>query len=224
MIAEAVRRSPLADYTDRFAALSAATDGALSIRELPFVSQVNLRADPKDADLMQRLATAVGFALPIVPNTVTSGEDHRALWLAPDEWLVVGSDGQQGAIEQELRNGLDGTLGSIVDVSANRTVLEIRGAKARDLLAHGVPLDLDARSFGPDQCAETLLAIAQVILERRDDSAFVLYVRASFATYVANWLLDAAMDTPSADYVAAAPAQFLVPKRVPHTNEQSDQP
>ena len=103
MIAEAVRRSPLADYADRFAALSKATDGALSIRELPFVSQVNLRADPKDADLMRRLATAIGFALPIVPNTVTSQEGRRALWLAPDEWLVVGPDGQQGAIERELR-------------------------------------------------------------------------------------------------------------------------
>src|SRR2546427_5972376 len=111
VIAEAVRRSPLTDYTDRFAALSAATDGALSIRELPFVSQVNLRTDPKDADLMQRLATAIRFALPIVPNTVTSGEELRALWLAPNEWLVVGPDGQQGAIKQELRSGLNGAFG-----------------------------------------------------------------------------------------------------------------
>ena len=190
MITEAVRRSPLADYTDRFGALSAATDGALSIRELPFVSQVNLRADPKDADLVQRLATAIGFALPIVPNTVTSREDRRALWLAPDEWLVVGPDGQQGAIERELRNSLEGAFSSIVDVSANRTVLEIRGAKARDLLAHGVPLDLDRRSFRPERCAQTLLAKAQVIIERRDESVFFLYVRTSFASYTADWTLD----------------------------------
>ena len=191
MIAEAVRRSPLADYTDRFAALSTATDGALSIRELPFVSQVDLRADPKDADLMQRLAAAIGFALPTVPNTVTSREDRRALWLAPDEWLVVGPDGQQGAIERELRNGLNSAFGSIVDVSANRTVIEIRGGKARDLLAHCVPIDLDARVFSAGRCAQTLLAKAQVILECRDESGLILYVRASLATYAADWLLDA---------------------------------
>jgi len=193
VIAEAIRRSPLADYTERFAALSAATDGALSIRELPFVSQVNLRADPKDADLMQRLATAIGFALPIAPNTVTSGEERRALWLAPDEWLVVGPDGQQHAIEQELRNGLNGAFGSIVDVSANRTVLELRGAKARNVLAHGVPLDLDARSFSFGQCAQTVLSKAQVIIECRDEADLQVYVRASFATYIADWLLDAAV-------------------------------
>lgn len=191
MIAEAIRRSPLADYADRFAALSKATDSALSIRELPFVSQVNLRSDPGDAGLMQRLATAIGLALPIAPNTVTSGKDRRALWLAPDEWLVVGPDGQQGAIEQELRNGLNGAFGSVTDVSANRTLLQIRGAKARARLAHGIAIDLDPRSFGPMRCAQTLLAKAQVIIDCRDESGLILYVRASFATYAADWLLDA---------------------------------
>jgi sarcosine oxidase, subunit gamma len=195
VIAEAVRRSPLAGYADRFAAISAASNGELSIRELPIVSQLNLRADPQDADLMQRLATAIGFALPIVPNTVTSREDRRALWLAPDEWLVVGLDGEQDTIERDLRNGLNGAFGSIVDVSANRTVLEIRGARARELLAHGVPIDLDARSFSPGQCAQTLVSKAQVIIERHDESAFELFVRTSFASYVAGWLLDASVTT-----------------------------
>jgi sarcosine oxidase subunit gamma len=194
-IAEAVRRSALAGYAERFTALSVVTGGNLFIRELPFVSQVNLRADPNDAGLMQRLASALGFALPVVPNSVGSDGDRRALWLGPDEWLVVGADGQREALEQKLGTGLNGGFGSIVDVSAKRTLLEIRGPKARDLLAHGVPIDLDTRSFGPGRCAQTLLAKAQVIIEPRDDhAAFVLYVRSSFACYVADWLLDAAMD------------------------------
>ena len=195
MIAEAVRRSALADYADRFAALSAATGGELSIRELPFVSQVNLRADPKDVGLMQRFGGALGFALPMAPNTVASREDRRALWLCHDEWLVVGPVGQEAALEQLLRNGLDGAFGSIVDVSANRTLLEIRGPKARELLAHGVPIDLDARSFGPGRCAQTLMAKAQVTVERRnDEAAFHLYIRCSFASYLGGWLLDAAAE------------------------------
>jgi sarcosine oxidase, subunit gamma len=195
VIAEAVRRSALVDYADRFAALPAASGGGLSIRELPFVSQINLRADPKDAGLMQRLAASLSFALPAVPNTVASREERRALWLGPDEWLVVGPDGQQKALEQALRSGLNGAFGSIVDVSANRTLLEIRGPKARELLAHGVPIDLDTRSFGPGRCAQTLLAKAQVIIERiSEDPTFHLYVRSSFTSYVADWLLDAAAE------------------------------
>ena len=193
MIAEAIRRSALADYAERFAAMSAASRGDITIRELPFLSQVNFRADPTDTKLMQRVASSLGgLALPLVPNTVTSRGDRRALWLGPDEWLIVGPEGKQDALQDALRDGLDAALGSIVDVSANRTVLEIRGVKARDLLAHGVPIDLDARTFGPGRCAQTLLAKAQVIIERRDELVFQLCARTSFAGYVAEWLLDSA--------------------------------
>jgi sarcosine oxidase subunit gamma len=194
VIAEAVRRSALADYADRFSTLSAASGGQLSVRELAFVSQINFRADPNDAELMHGIAAALGFPLPIEPNTVSSHRDKRALWLGPDEWLVVGPEGQQKALEQALRHSLNGAFGSIVDVSANRTVLEIRGVRARELLAYGVPIDLDRRAFGADRCAQTLLAKAQVIVERRGDSAFNVYPRPSFARYVAEWLLDAASE------------------------------
>lgn len=195
MIAESVRRSALADYVDRFAAISAATGGDLSIRELPYLSQVNFRAEPIEPDLMRRLASSLGeLALPVAPNTVTSRGDRRALWLGPDEWLIVGPDGKQAAFREALEAGLARAFGSIVDVSAKRAVLEIRGAKAPELLAHGIAIDLDLRRFGPGRCGQTLLARVQVIIERPDDSVFRLYVRTSFASYVADWLLDAAAD------------------------------
>ena len=42
---------------------------------------------------------------------------------------------------------------------------------------------------------QTLLAKAQVIIERRsDDPAFHLYIRSTFASYAADWLLDAAAE------------------------------
>ena len=195
MIAEAVRRSPLADYRERFAALSWASRGDLFIRELPYVVQVNFRTDLNDASTMQHLASSLEFALPVVANTVTSRVDRLALLLGPHEWLIVGPEDQEKAIAQALRDGLGGAFGSIVDVSANRTVLEIRGPNARDLLAHSIPIDLDARSFGPGRCAQTLLSKAQVIIERvGDDPTFRLYARSSFAPYVADWLLDAAAE------------------------------
>jgi sarcosine oxidase, subunit gamma len=192
---EAVRRSPLAEYAHRFAEQSAANPADLFLRERPFLAQVNLRTDPNDASVIQLLASALGFALPVVPNTTAATEDRRALWLGPDEWLIVGLEDQEDPPDQALHKSLAGTFGSIVDVSASRTVLEIRGAKARDLLVHGVPIDLDARSFAPGQCAQTLLGKADVIIERRaEESAFHLYVRSSFACYVAEWLLDASAE------------------------------
>ncbi len=194
MIAEAVRRSPLTDYRDRFAALSAATDGALSIRELPFVSQLNLRLDLKNADIVQRIAAALSLSLPLSANTVASNRDRRALWLGPDEWLIVGPDGEQTASESGLRDALREAFGAVTDVSANRTLVEIRGANAHEWLAHGVSIDLDPRSFAVGRCAQTLLAETQVVLERRDESGFIIYVPASSAAWATNWLLDAAAD------------------------------
>jgi sarcosine oxidase, subunit gamma len=191
VIAEAVRCSPLAHYRDRFVAFSAATRGDILVREVPYLAQINFRADPNDAVIMQRLASTLGFALPVAPNTTTSHDDRRALWLGPDEWLVVGPDGQQEILGQALRDGLNGAVGSIVDVSANRTMLEVGGRNARELLSHGVPIDLDARTFGPGRCAQTLLAKAQVVIERHHDELFHLYVRSSFVHYAAEWLLDA---------------------------------
>ena len=41
------RRSPLAHVADRFAAASRTSDGALRLAELPFLTQVNVRLDPK---------------------------------------------------------------------------------------------------------------------------------------------------------------------------------
>lgn len=195
MIAEAVRRSPLTDYRERLVALSTASRGSLSIRELPYLTQLNFRADPKDIGTMQGIGSSLEIALPIVPNTVTSRGDRRALWLGPDEWLIVGPEDQKRAVTQALRDGLGGAFGSIVDVSANRTVLEIGGPNARDLLAHGVPIDIDSRSFGPGHCAQTLLAKAQVIIEGlSDDPTFHIYAQSSYASYVADWLLDAATE------------------------------
>src|SRR5437868_4278895 len=160
VIAEAVRRSPLVDYGERFAALSQLKSGAISVRELAFLTQINLRADPRNPELRQSFSDALGFSLPLTPNTTASQGDRRALWLGPDEWLIVGPPDQQAPLEQAVRDGLTGAFGSVADVSANRTVLEIGGASARDLLAQGTLIDLDQRTFTEGRCAQTLLAKA----------------------------------------------------------------
>ena len=56
MIAEQTRRSPLAHYSDRFASLPAAFRDRLLIREIPFLTQINLRADPSNPATMSAIA------------------------------------------------------------------------------------------------------------------------------------------------------------------------
>jgi sarcosine oxidase subunit gamma len=183
------RRSPLQ-------ALASASDWpqlfssrTVSLREVPFISQVNVRLQPQ-SDLAALAAEALGLALPALPNTTATGGLRTALWLGPDEWLVVGPDGDAPIVEASLRQALHAEWRSVVDVSANRAVLELRGPWARLALARGCPLDLHPRQFGSASCAQSLLAKAQVILWQRDDQpTYWIFARASFAVYVAEWLL-----------------------------------
>lgn len=184
------KRSILADFEARFALAS--SPGRIAIREIPFTAQLNFRADPGDARMNEAVRKALGFHLPKEPNTASSGGGRSALWLGPDEWLVVGGEGEESLLDRVLRTALGDSFGSVVDVSANRTVIELGGSAARDVLAHGCLVDLHPRAFGPGRCAQTLLSKAQIIIHQVNDTpTFHLYVRTSFAWYVADWLLDA---------------------------------
>ncbi|MFI9844617.1 sarcosine oxidase subunit gamma [Nonomuraea sp. NPDC051941] len=173
------RRSPAGAFAGRFEAAS--RGGALTLREIPFLTHVNVRVPP---------GTDLGVPLPVEPNTAVTSGEVTAAWLGPDEWLVIAPPGYRPEL---LRKELGERHGSIVDVSAQRTTLFVGGPRARDLLAHGCALDLHPRAFGPGRCAQTMLARAQVVLVPREDG-FLVLVRSSFAAYLAEWLLDAAAE------------------------------
>ncbi len=150
--------------------------------EVPFLAQVDLRVAAE---------TARHLALPRRPNTVLAAGDRAALWLGPDEWLVTGAPGSAPAIAAELAAALPDAPSSIVDVSANRAVIDLSGPAALDVLARGCSLDLHPRSWWAGVCAQTILGKAQVILDQRADATRI-YVRPSFAGYLVDWLTNAA--------------------------------
>jgi sarcosine oxidase subunit gamma len=191
----ATRHSPLEHAADRFAAATRASGGDLRLAELPFLAQLNIRLDPK-GPAADAVGLALGLQLPLEPNTVVRAGDLYALWLGPDAWLVVGPPGSRQGLESQIREACGDEPATVTDVSAQRTTLLVTGPRARDLLAHGCPLDLHPRAFGPGRCAQTTLARAQIVLVARDElrAGFWLLVRSSFAGYLADWLLDAASE------------------------------
>ncbi|HEY9522183.1 MAG TPA: sarcosine oxidase subunit gamma family protein, partial [Thermopolyspora sp.] len=112
---------------------------------------------------------------PVVP----SPDSGRALDLGPDWWLIVEGDAP----------GVH--AGAAVDVSAQRTVLELAGPGARDVLLTGCPIDLHPSVFEVGSHARTLLAQAQVIVVHAAPDTYQIFVWSSFAGYLAEWLLDA---------------------------------
>jgi sarcosine oxidase, subunit gamma len=194
----ALRRGPLSDLAADFEAATVTGSRGVQLREIPFLAQVNLRADPANGYVMRRIAAALDEELPTRPNTVATAGIRHVLWLGPDEWLVIGPDGDAHWIERALRSALgekeaDG-FGSVVNVSAGRTVLELSGPAAREVLEKGCALDLHPLAFRPGHCAQTLVSRAEVILHQTADTPapkYRLLVRTSFARYLALWLMDA---------------------------------
>ncbi|MFD0434224.1 sarcosine oxidase subunit gamma [Streptomyces chartreusis] len=188
-------RSPLSQVTDRLSAATRTSGGAVRLAELPFLTQVDVRLDAKGA-AFEAVGLALDLQLPIQPNTVVRTGELTALWLGPDEWLLIGPPGGEGELESRIREAAGDEPVSVTDVSAQRTTLLVTGPRARDLLAHGCPLDLHPRSFGSGRCAQTTLGRTQVVLVARDEprAGFWVLVRSSFAGYLADWLLDAATE------------------------------
>jgi sarcosine oxidase subunit gamma len=163
--------------------------------ECAFLGYVNLRGDASDPEFLSAVETALGLGLPLEANTVAQGNGLVACWLGPDEWLIVTPPAKEAELVETLRSALGETFAAVTDVTGGHTLITVGGDQARPLLETGCTLDLHPRTFGPGQCAQTLLAKAGVLLRQRDETPlFDLVVRRSFAEYLWRWLEHAARE------------------------------
>ena len=188
-------QSPLSRFFGTVGAGSRADGAAVIISERPFLGHLNLRGDPGDVGFTSAAAAVLGFALPTEPNTVAAKGALLALWLGPDEWLVMTPPTTQTRLFDSLEAAFHGMHVAVTDVTGGQTVITLSGPRARDVLSKGCPLDLHPAVFKPADCALTLVAKANVTIRCVDDSpSFELIVRRSFAEYTALWLHDAALE------------------------------
>ncbi|MFF1304601.1 sarcosine oxidase subunit gamma [Streptomyces sp. NPDC058307] len=187
----ALRTSPLSHLQERMRAAAVAGAQSVTLTEVPFLTMVNVRVDPTSA-AAHRIGRTLGAPLPRRCGDTAASGLHTLMWLGPDEWLVLSSRADAGTVTAQVRQALDGAPGSVVDVSANRTTLELSGPSARQVLEKGCPLDLHPRAFGPGHAVSTTVGPIPVLLWQTDDApAFRLLPRSSFADYLARWLIDA---------------------------------
>jgi sarcosine oxidase subunit gamma len=184
-----LRRSPVQHLHDRLRDEAVRGERAVELREVPFLHAVSVRVDP-GSDACRRLGERLGVDLPQACGRVASSGPYSALWLGPDEWLVVAESAGAGLVAA-LQDALAGDRGSVVDVSANRTTLELSGTSARATLEKGCPVDLHPRSFAPGTAILTTLGPVPVLLWQTDSHTYRVLPRSSFADYVTRWLLDA---------------------------------
>ncbi|MEO1091944.1 MAG: sarcosine oxidase subunit gamma family protein [Pseudomonadota bacterium] len=180
-----VRRSPLAHRRPL------AGGGAVRIAELPLRALFSLRGE---ADRMaESVGATLGLTLPGAVRETVRGEGAAALWLGPDEWLLVVEEAEASAKAAALETALGGTHHQLVELSDYYTAIDVRGPRARDLLAKLVAVDLHPTRFGAGDVVATKLAKATTWLWLTEDEgrasgpSFSLFVRRSMADYA--WCL-----------------------------------
>ena len=131
---------------------------------------------------------AFGVALPEVACRANSAGPRSALWLGPDEWLLLAPEGTAHRVAAEIETALAGIAHSLVDVSDRQIAIALTGSAARDILSQGCPLDLDPAEFTAGMCTRTIFAKAEVVLWRRSAEEYHLEVGRSFSGYVLGWM------------------------------------
>lgn len=139
------------------------------------------------------IGPAFGATPPLQPLRSHSAASRSALWLGPDEWLLIAEDSEP-TLGATLENALAALPHALVDVSHRQGAVEVSGQGAARLLSASVPLDLDLSAFPVGMAARTLLTKAEILLWRRAPDLFRLEFSRSFGPYVVAILTQAASD------------------------------
>ncbi len=148
--------------------------------------RISLRADEKTA---KALGKALGVDLPFKPGSAVSKGGKTALWIGPDEWLLIGPD--NGSISTTLSQ-TGKQVFSIADISHRNTAVTITGPNSTAVLNSGCPRDLSLAAFPVKSCSRTVFGKAEVVLWRIRKEEFHLECWRSFSDYVWKYLADAA--------------------------------
>jgi sarcosine oxidase subunit gamma len=158
-----------------------------SVTVAPTASRLSLRAP---GESVAALSQALGFALPTKPKTSVSSSGRHALWLGPDEWLVIDeADADLAALVKPVA-----AFHSAVDVSHRNVAFVVSGKGAATTINAGCPQDLSLAAFPVGAASRTILHKIEIVLLRTGEGGFRVECWRSFADYAFTFLTEAARD------------------------------
>jgi sarcosine oxidase subunit gamma len=161
------------------------------LRVLPPATRLNLRGD---AQVQAAAALAFGVSLSTVACRAVSHVGRAALWLGPDEQLLLAPTGEGHVLATSLDAELAALPHSLVDISHRQVGLEVHGPYAAWLLQAQCPLDLDLTAFPVEMCTRSVFAKTELILWRRAADVFHVEIARSLAAYFTGLLAEIAKE------------------------------
>ncbi len=161
-------------------------NSAVAIRPAEPAIRLIVRADTAAA---ANIGMAIGVLLGTAPCRAVIVRDRTALWLGPDEWLVLAPESEVTLTQQALP-----ALGSMVDLSHAYVGIEVVGPRAAWCINAFNALDLDPHVFPVGACTRTLFGKAEIVLWRAEAEVFRIEVARSYAPYVRQCLDEASRE------------------------------
>lgn len=160
----------------------------VSIESAAPAARINFRATPKGA---KDFGKVIGLELPTEPGLVAKKGSTLAVWVGPDEWLILD---EKKSID-DLMPRRENAQFSATDISHRNVAFVVSGEAAAMVLNSGCPRDLSLSAFPANTGSRTIFGKAEVVIIRSGRNAFRVECWRSFSPYVWELLLDGAKDT-----------------------------
>jgi sarcosine oxidase subunit gamma len=160
---------------------------AVRLAVLGPAERIALRARPT---AVAELSRALKVGLPTKPKSSASAGGRTALWLGPDEWLIIDEAGGDPLADCASVKGLHSAVG----VSHRNVAIALTGPGAAATVNAGCPQDLSLAAFPVGACSRTILGKVEIVLLRTGEWDFRVECWRSFADYVWTFLSEAAGD------------------------------
>jgi sarcosine oxidase, subunit gamma len=166
------------------------------IHELAVLHTVDLRVKPGTASYLA-VMKALQIQLPdkpgcFLPLHKQEEKECFALCLSPDWWLLVGLPNVEQQLNELQMNPVFHF--SAVDVSGQRTTIELAGPMAKNVLAHLWEQDIREKIFPIGAVSSGLMAKSPTIVYHIAKNCYRIMVRNSFALHLWKALTDAALE------------------------------
>ena len=132
-----------------------------------------------------------GLGFPIENSKVERNKETRILWSAPRTWFIISK--KENIINNIKEKCTDENF-AITDISHSRTVIQIKGLQAREILKKGCPLNIN--EFKTNNCAGTVFHGISIVVDLIDNNpdTFNLLTLRSFGESFYHHIIDSALE------------------------------
>ena len=168
------------------------TNLSIDMREIAGRGMIDLRGLMTDRKFMSAVKAVLGFDLPKAHRTSTSWGDMKALWLSPDQWLILCPGDKAQALTEQISAALKTIHHLAVNVSDMRAIIRLEGEHARTTVMKGTSIDLTHGDYPPGTIRRMKFAEVGALLHIVEDNVIDVYVFRSYSDYAWEFLLKAA--------------------------------